>query len=741
MNILSSNLNDMQKKAVLAVNGPVLVLAGAGSGKTSVLTNRLAYLVKEMHIPPHSIMAITFTNKAAREIRERVGKIFGESVWFPWAGTFHSICLKMLRMYPDSLGYKPGFVIYDQDDQKTLIKDCLKELNLDAKMFPPKMIAHHISRSKDELIDSEMFKKQNTGDYKMSGVAEVYELYQKHLLEYNAMDFGDLIFNAVIMLENFQNIRKYFQNAFRHILIDEYQDTNQAQYRLANILSMVHRNIFVVGDDDQSIYGWRGADIRNILEFEKDYEGCLVIKLEQNYRSTKNILSAANDVIKNNGGRKGKKLWSDKVDGNKIFFHTASNDYNEAGKVASIIRDENQKGRAYNEFAVLYRVNAQSLRLEQALKAANIPYKVFGGTSFFQRKEIKDILAYMRLAQNPDDNIQLKRVINTPRRGIGQTTISKLEGIAASIDTSIYNVALRAGDYSVLRNSENKIKEFTDIIEALRKCALNSSVEEIYDKTVELSGLIAMYEAEGTIEARTRIENIRELKSAIITSIEEFPELTGEQMTLETFLESITLSTDADEEKEGPYVSIMTLHSAKGLEFPTVFIIGMEESIFPSSQSISDGIDRMEEERRLCYVGITRAMNEIYLFNTNERTLYGHTQRNIPSRFLGEINPHLIEIIDSHRSFHRTAGRTTKPNMGFTITRGGKPIDISSLGASAGEASDVKTGQRVLHKKFGEGIVVGSEGNGEDRMIEVNFEESGKKRLMASFARLKILED
>lgn len=738
MNILTSQLNKMQKEAVLTTDGPVLILAGAGSGKTRVLTNRLSYLVKEKGVPTHSIMAITFTNKAAREIRERVSRTFGENIWFPWAGTFHSICLKMLRMYPKSLGYSEGFTIYDQVDQKTLVKDCLGELNLDSKMFPPKMIVHQISRAKDELIGPEKFKKKYEGDYRMSGVAEVYELYQKHMLEYNAMDFGDLIFNAVIMLEKFANIRKYYQNAFRHILIDEYQDTNLAQYRLANILSMVHGNIFVVGDDDQSIYGWRGADIRNILEFEKDYSGCKVIKLEQNYRSTKNILAAANAVIKNNRGRKGKTLWSDKGDGSRVKCYTAFNDFAEAEKVVTEIRNGVDRGRKYDEYAVLYRVNAQSLRLEQAFKAGDIPYKVFGGTSFFQRKEIKDILAYMRLALNPHDNIQIKRVINVPRRGIGKTSLTKLEKIATDSDISIFDAALRAGNYAVLRTAEKRIKEFTNIVKELSDYAKEASVEEVYEKAVELSGLIRMYEAEGTVEARSRIGNIKELKSAIITSAEEFPELTGGQMTLQTFLENITLSTDADEQLEGPYVSIMTLHSAKGLEFPTVFIIGLEEGIFPSSQSMSDGEDRLEEERRLCYVGITRAMDEIYLFNTSQRTLYGHTQRNIPSRFLSEINPGLIEFMSSGRGYRRSSTKP-KASTGYNITRGGKPLDIEALSAKAGEAANVKTGQRVMHKKFGEGVVVGAEGAGEDRMIEVDFEESGKKRLMASFARLKVL--
>jgi len=740
MDTITGKLNEMQKKAVLAGDGPVLILAGAGSGKTRVLTHRLAYLVMEKNVPPRSIMAITFTNKAAREIRTRVARLFGESVWFPWAGTFHSICLKMLKMFPDSLGYRENFVIYDQEDQKTLVKDCLKELNMDSKIFPPRMIVHSISRAKDELIDPEKYKKSNEGDYRLSGVAEVYELYQKKLLEYNAMDFGDLIFNAVTMLENFDKIRGYFQNLFRHILIDEYQDTNLAQYKLANILSRIHENIFVVGDDDQSIYGWRGADIRNILEFEKDYKGCLTIRLEQNYRSTKNILAAANDVIRNNAGRKGKTLWSEKGDGSRVQCMTASNDFNEAEKVASIIAEETEKGRKLDEFAVLYRVNAQSLRLEQALKTRNISYKVFGGTSFFQRKEVKDIIAYMKLALNPDDNVQLKRIINMPRRGIGKTTVTRIEEIAASLGSDMYDVAIRAGDYSILRSAENRVKEFTVIIEKLRKAAKELPVDDFYDMVIEASGLVKMYEAEGTVEARSRIGNIRELKSAILSSMEEFPELTGDEMTLEGFLSNIALSTDADEEKEGPYVSIMTLHSAKGLEFPTVFIIGMEEGIFPSYQSITESADRLEEERRLCYVGITRAMDEIYLFNTSERTLYGHTQRNLPSRFLAEISPTRMEYMSSGRGYGYGRKKTTR-STGFGLTRGGKPIDIASLKVEAGGAADVSTGQRVSHRKFGEGVVTSSEGTGEDKMIVVEFEESGTKRLMASYAKLKVLED
>lgn len=740
MEILTKQLNDMQKEAVLSGDGPVLILAGAGSGKTKVLTSRIGYLVREKGVSPYSILAITFTNKAAREIKERVGALFGENIWFPWAGTFHSICLKMLRMYPDSLGYKPGFAIYDQVEQKTLVKDCLSELNMDSKMYPPRGIVHAISRAKDELVSPEQFRKNNESDFKLSGYADVYDLYQKHMLEYNAMDFGDLIANTVRMLEENKGIRSYFQNAFRYILIDEYQDTNRAQYKLANILSKVHGNIFVVGDDDQSIYGWRGADIRNILDFEDDNPGCTVIRLEQNYRSTQNILAAANDVISNNDGRKGKTLWSDNGRGSKLRQFTANNDYNEAAKVAQIINREAESGRAYSEFAVFYRMNAQSLRIEQALKQMNIPYKVFGGMSFFQRKEIKDILAYMRLSLNPDDNIQLKRVINEPKRGIGKTTVSKIEDIGLATDESMYSVINKAGEYNVLRNAERRIQVFADIIKKIREGIEDKSVEDVYDQAVELSGIIRNYETENTIESKSRIQNIKELKSAIQQALEDYPEQTGEDLTLETFIEGVTLSTDMDEQEEGPFVSIMTLHSAKGLEFPTVFMVGMEEGIFPSNMSISESPERLEEERRLCYVGITRAKSEVYLMDTGQRTLFGRTSSSIPSRFLREINPDLIEGIGGGR-YGRRQSRKLPSSGGVKITRGGKPLDIRTLTANQGEAADVKIGNRVLHKKFGEGTVSSSEGKGADRMIVVEFDDAGTKRLMASYARLKIIEE
>ncbi len=739
MDFITGQLNNKQKEAVLTGDGPVLVLAGAGSGKTRVLTSRVAHLVMEKGVYPSSILAITFTNKAAREIKGRVGKMMGGDMWFPWIGTFHSMCLKMLRMYPESLGYRKGFVIYDQDDQKILVKDCLKELDLDSKLFPPKMIIHQINRSKDELIDAEKFNKENASDYKLSIAGKVYELYQKRMLENNAMDFGDLIANAVKMLRENENIRMYFQNAFKHILIDEYQDTNTAQYELAYILSEKHGNIFVVGDDDQSIYGWRGANIRNILDFEKDYPGCMVIRLEQNYRSTTNILDAANDVIKNNLGRKGKTLWSDKGTGGKINYYRAATNSMEAYYIASRIQKGIEAGRDYEDYAVLYRVNAQSRSIEQALRDKKIPYRIYGGISFYQRKEIKDVLAYLKLIQNPNDNVQLKRVINEPKRGIGKTTLTRMEEYAIDTGSSIYEVAGDIRIYPNLSKSVEKVSVFVGIIEKLRKSAAEKSVADLYDDVILYSDILKQYKLDNTIISRSRIENIKELKSAIMTKAEEQYESFGEKLTLEVFLESVTLATDADEETEGTHVSIMTLHSAKGLEFPIVFISGMEEGVFPSFQSFSEG--RLEEERRLCYVGITRAMEEVYLLNTMQRTLYGRTQSYPESQFLREISPALIEHKSGGGFGRRNVGQSTRDSFGgMRITKGGKPITIAGFTAVPGEAANVKTGQRVRHKKFGDGTVTNTEGSGGDKMIEVSFDIAGTKRLMASFAKLKIVD-
>lgn len=743
MALYLEKLNEKQLQAVTADSGPALVLAGAGSGKTRVLTTRLAYLVNEKNINPSSILAITFTNKAAREINKRVAEMFGGGIWFPWIGTFHSMCLKMLRMSPEAIGYKNGFVVYDMDDQKVLVKDCLKELDLDSKLFPPKSIMHHMNRSKDELIGPEEFISENKGDYRLSIIGDVYKCYQQHMVENNAMDFGDLIFNAVRLLREDDNARKYFQSSFKHILIDEYQDTNTAQYEFARLLSEKHRNIFVVGDDDQSIYGWRGANIRNILDFEKDYPGCLVIRLEQNYRSTTNILSAANDVIRNNFGRKEKTLWSDKGKGGKVRYYRADNDAVEAYFTANIIQKGVEEGRSYNDFAILYRMNAQSRNIEQALRERKIPYKIHGGLSYFQRKEVKDVLAYLKILVNADDSIQLKRIINEPKRGIGNVTLSRIEEIALETGKSMYEVAMDVDQYPILGSCSQRLKDFTEIIEKLKKAAKDKSLEDLYEEVIDKTGIIDSYKKDNSVISRSRIENIKELKSAIISMKEEYPEMTGNELTLETFLESVTLATDVDEDEEGAHVSIMTLHSAKGLEFPVVIITGMEEGVFPSMQS-NDSQERMEEERRLCYVGITRAMEQVYLINTRQRTLYGRTQMNPESRFLKEIDDSLMERMGYEQTHKKSKGdsqyRRSISGGRISITRGGRPVSIAGYKAVAGAASDVNVGQRVSHKKFGEGTVIKTEGSGQDCMIDIEFDIAGKKRLMAAFAKLKTID-
>jgi len=733
-------LNEQQKKAVLAEDGPILILAGAGSGKTSVLTSRIAYLVREKGVYPSSILAITFTNKAAKEMKERVESLLDDMrMYFPWIGTFHSMCVKMLRTSCEmALNYNSNFVIYDSDDQKVLIKDCIKELNINDKMYPPRMISHHISNAKNELISPKEFEKKNKGDFQMETISKIYSLYQKKLVSNNAMDFDDLIFNTVKMLETNKEIREFFQNKFRYVLIDEYQDTNTAQYKLAEIIAKKNNNIFVVGDDDQSIYGWRGANIQNILNFEYDFKGCEVIKLEQNYRSTSNILNAANHVIKNNANRKGKELWTDKGSGNKIKFYKAYNGHNEAIFVASEIKKQIENGISYDEIAVLYRTNAQSRDFETVFANNSIPFRVYGSLSFYSRKEIKDILAYLKLILNHSDDLQFKRVINEPKRGIGKTTLQKIEQIAITEGLSFYDVAKNAKDYYILNSPKEKLIKFTNMIDKLTTFSKNNTLEELYEEVLNVTKIMEFYKNEGTIESRSRIENIKELKSAIVSFEEDFIEENGQNPLLEDFIASCTLATDQDNTVEQKQVTIMTLHAAKGLEFKMVFITGMEEGLFPSMQSY-ESETKLEEERRLCYVGITRAKEVLYLLNASERTIYGKTQRYPDSRFLQEIP---LEFIDN-KMIKDTSGINRfvayKGNAGISIKRGGKPIEIAGFKAVKGEAIDVVKGDRVLHKKFGEGTIKNVVGKGDEKVIEVDFDMAGFKRLMAAYTKLKKL--
>jgi DNA helicase-2/ATP-dependent DNA helicase PcrA len=637
---LLKGLNKQQKEAVLHTEGPLLILAGAGSGKTRVLTHRIAYLIREKNVPPAGILAITFTNKAANEMKERIGKLLGELSENMWIGTFHSICVKILRRDIEKIGLNRNFVIFDQADQQTVVKSCLKELNLNEKNFPPRSMLEIIGRAKDELIEPERYSRMYASDFRMVKIASIYSLYQKKLRQNNALDFDDIIlFTIKLFMEN-PPVLEFYQRKFRYVLVDEYQDTNTAQYNLVSLLAHSHRNLCVVGDDDQSVYGWRGANIRNILDFEKEFKDCRVIKLEQNYRSTKTILEAANSVIKNNEGRKRKTLWTDNAEGCRVKCFEGDNEHDEAFFIADEIKKlvvyENRK---HSDIAVLYRMNAQSRVLEEAFMREGIPYRIFGGLRFYDRKEIKDVIAYLRIIQNPSDDVALKRIINVPKRGIGNTTVENAETAAVRKGCSIFDVISSAEGVPELQKAAPRLQCFVSLIDGFKaSLEQGNEVSDLIGEVIEKTGILEELQEEDSVEAQTRIENIKELISVAL----EFESQSGES-GLEAFLAHISLVSDVDnlwENDDG--VVMMTLHSAKGLEFPVVFIPGMEEGVFPGYRSILDESE-LEEERRLCYVGITRAKEKLYLTNTRCRTLFGSTAYNRMSRFLGEIPPRLID--------------------------------------------------------------------------------------------------
>lgn len=646
---LLKGLNEPQKEAVLHGEGPLLILAGAGSGKTRVLTHRIAYLIEEKGVSPYSILAITFTNKAAREMKERIDRLVGLGSENIWVSTFHSTCVRILRRDIDRIGYDRNFVIYDSADQQTLIKDCLKELNLNDKNFPPRLMLDYIGRAKDELKDPERFTLENSGDFRMAKVARIYELYQKRLKGNNAMDFDDLILMTIKLFKGCPDVLEYYRTKFHYVLVDEYQDTNTAQYELVSLLAGKHRNLCVVGDDDQSIYGWRGANIQNILDFEKEFKGCKVIKLEQNYRSTSTILDAANEVIKNNGGRKKKRLWTENEQGNRITRFEGGNEHDEAMFVAREIKRKKSEGdRPYKDFAVLYRINAQSRVLEEMLRREGIPYKIIGGQRFYDRKEIKDLIAYLRVLQNPSDNISLKRIINVPKRGIGDSTLEKAETVANNTGRSIFGVIESAGEIGELQRAAPRLEGFASMIKVLRLMKENITVSELINEVIEQSGILRELEAEGTIEAQTRIENIKEMISDAMEFQEDEDE--GVEKNLEGYLQNVSLVADIDSADEDTDKAIlMTLHSAKGLEYPVVFMVGMEEGVFPGNRALGDE-GELEEERRLCYVGITRAREKLYMTNASSRTLFGNTTYNRDSRFLREIPADLLEDLNKRSS-------------------------------------------------------------------------------------------
>ena len=745
-------------------------MLGAGSGKTKVLTHKIAYLIGEKGAQPWDILAITFTNKAANEMKERIANLIGDAAKDIWMGTFHSICVRILRRFIDRIGFDSSFIIFDTSDQKTLVKGCLKDLAIDEKMFTDRAVLSEISNAKNEMLEPEQYQVRANGDYRKEKIASVYKLYQKRLKENNAIDFDDIInYTIKILLEN-PDILEYYSNKFKYVLVDEYQDTNKAQFTLVTMLASKHGNITVVGDNDQGIYSFRGADISNILNFEKDFPGTRIIKLEQNYRCTGNILKAANSVIKNNEVKYKKELWTQNDEGNLPRVYQAENEYDEGSYIVEQIehlkREEYYK---YSDFAILYRMNTQSRAIEDIFRRENIPYKIIGGLKFYERKEIKDIIAYLRLIQNGNDNLSLKRIINEPKRGIGKTSLDKIEQIATVNGIPMYEVIKNAELYGLNRVYLNS-REFINCIEELKAKKDELSISELIKLTLKKTGYTKALEDENTIEAENRIENLDEFLTVAI----EFEEEEAENH-LSQFLEGITLSSDIDDlEENEEYVTLMTLHSAKGLEFPVVFLVGMEEGIFPGYKSISEPKE-LEEERRLCYVGITRAKENLFLTCSKQRTIFGSTSYNQVSRFLKEIPENLLKGYDEafgdinnkekmfqDSNYSWTYGSKTNGGIKTYKINEEQPIAAASSQKTANtfmfrtaesfldslskkstanvDLTQYKSGVRVFHKKFGEGTINLVEPEGEDLKVDINFDKVGHKRLMAKFANLEVIK-
>ena len=752
---LVEGLNDKQKEAVIETEGPCLVIAGAGSGKTKVLTHKIAYLIEEKNIKPWNILAITFTNKAANEMKERITNLIGEVANDMWIGTFHSICVKILRKFIDRVGYNSDFVIFDTSDQKTLIKQCIRSLNLDDKIYTDRGVIAEISNSKNEMLTPMQYKLRTNNEIRKEKIAEIYEIYQRRLKENNALDFDDIINLTIQILTENQDVLEYYSEKFKYVLVDEYQDTNKAQFTLITLLSGRHGNITVVGDNDQGIYSFRGADITNILNFEKDFPGTKIIKLEQNYRSTKAILDAANAVIKHNEKKYEKNLWTEKEGGKRPEVAILDNEYEEANFIVEQInRLKREEYYKYSDFTVLYRTNAQSRSIEDIFRRENIPYKMIGGLKFYERKEIKDVIAYLRLIHNQADNLSLGRIINEPKRGIGQTSMEKIETIAETNGISMYEVIKHAEQYGLNKVFINS-REFINTIEDLSSKKDEMLISELTKEVLNKTGYMKALELENTAQAESRIENLNEF----LTVAMEFEEENAEN-SLAEFLESITLSSDIDgmEDKEDS-VTLMTLHSAKGLEFPVVFLVGMEEGLFPSYRSIGEQRE-LEEERRLCYVGITRAKEYLFLTCAKQRTIFGSTSLNKISRFLEEIPKELLEGVEKSEKPHKlkentewtygnnsnkkaisfviTGSNTNKPQPNFAFRTAESFLNNINTKPIGVNLSKYKIGQTIYHKKFGEGIITEIAEEGDDLKIDISFEKVGHKRLMAKYANLEI---
>ena len=772
---LLDGLNKEQYDAVVNTDGPCLVIAGAGSGKTKVLTHKIAYLIDEKHVAPWNILAITFTNKAANEMKQRVENLVGSIANDMWIGTFHAVCVKILRRFIDRLGYETSFVIFDTTDQKSLVKKIVKEMNLDDKMFSDRGVLTEISKAKNEMLEPDRFAVRAGNDFRLSKIAEIYKKYQQRLKENNAVDFDDIINFTIKILENNADVLDYYTEKFKYVLVDEYQDTNKAQFTLVTMLASKYGNITVVGDNDQGIYSFRGADISNILNFERDFPGTKIVKLEQNYRCTQSILNAANEVIHNNETKYEKSLWTKNEEGDLPKVFRGDDAYDEANYVVTQIEHLKLSEKyQYQDFVVLYRTNAQSRAFEDILSREQIPYKVVGGLKFWERKEIKDMISYLRLIQNTNDNLSLARVINEPKRGIGKTSIDNIEQLSVSNGISMFEIISRPQDFGLAR-LQGKTAEFVATIQELHNLKDTMKISELLTKTAQLTGYNAALEMEKTEEAESRLENLDELLTIAI----EFEEQNADN-SLSDFLEGITLSSDVDEmEDDDNSVTLMTLHSAKGLEFPVVFLVGMEENLFPSYRSSSEPVE-LEEERRLCYVGITRAKERLFLTCAKHRTVFGSTSYNEPSRFIKEIPANMLDGYDeamennTDSMFSRDSdfewnygSRKNFGNYNSSVTTY-KDASFADKYASSKQSTNIggyqfrtaesflsnlnkpslkadidldsyKEGVRVEHKKFGEGTITKVEQEGDDLKVDIDFDKVGHKRLMAKFAGLKII--
>ena len=734
-------LNEQQREAVYCTEGPLLILAGAGSGKTRVLTHRIAYLIQEQGVNPWNILAITFTNKAAGEMRERVDSLVGIDAGSIWVSTFHSTCVRILRRYIDRLGYDHNFTIYDADDQKTLMKDVCKQLQIDTKVFRERSLMSAISSAKDELITPEEYELNAAGDYNKQRIAQVYKEYEKQLRANNALDFDDLLVKTVQLLKSQPDVLDYYQNRFRYIMVDEYQDTNTVQFKLISILASRHQNLCVVGDDDQSIYKFRGANIKNILNFEQQFADARVIKLEQNYRSTSNILSAANAVIRHNNGRKDKTLWTENGDGEKIQFRQFDTGYDEAEYIIGDIKDRVDHGKAsYNDHAILYRTNAQSRMFEEKCVVSNIPYKIVGGVNFYARKEIKDLLAYLKTIDNGRDDLAVRRIINVPKRGIGLTTINRVQENALQREVGFYEALMTADLIPGIGRSASKLESFVALIEHFKAEAGKMTITELLQEVIDTTGYVEDLKAERDDEADARIENIDELISKV-TAYEENAEALNEPATLSGFLEEVALVADIDSlDENSDYVVLMTLHSAKGLEFPYVYLAGMEDGIFPSYMTITaDDPEEVEEERRLCYVGITRAKKELTMTSARRRMIRGETQYNKLSRFMKEIPMDMLStgklIEDDNDRPKENAYFQAKQTFKTKAYAPVKPVQQFKVQSGEGPGYDV--GDRVRHVKFGDGLVTNITAGGRDYEVTVQFDSVGVKKMFATFAKLQ----